>query len=319
MTLRTNFSQEYKVIPDKCATTKRITKEGFEVDLYPFCIYCSNCLRRKRINPSCGKRSCTRCQLKRSRKLEEKYLPRILAEKTQRGHSWTWLTLSEIDIPVRPESLRSDITKFGNLIQKLISKEYPSGGLIVIEHTTRWKLKEIGSVLPADIDGKIVHGPATLIHYEKSLKLHAHALVCGGYRIKENLERKYGEALVKAGLLTEAELVRNRGRRYTWMEFVRSPKHTLRYMMKYVAKGVQLTDVEIELLKRTKYVRTWGFLYGMKELTFDLICADCYGKCYVAFDDETCNRFELENRDDLKILRLPKEVIGPPEKAEAAC
>jgi hypothetical protein len=241
-----------------------------------------------------------------------------MTEKTHRGHSWTWVTLSEVDIPVRANSLRRDIVKYGNLIQKLIAGEYPSAGLLVIEHTVRWSLKEIGSVLPADIDGKIVDGPATLIDYEKYLKLHAHALVCGGYRDKENLERKYGETLVREGLLTDADLAKNSGKRYTWMEFVRNPKHTLRYMMKYVAKGVELTDEEIELLKRTKYVRTWGFLYGMKESTFDLICADCYGKCYVAFDDDTCNRFEIENRNDLKVLRLPKEVTGPPNKAEAA-
>jgi hypothetical protein len=181
-----------------------------------------------------------------------------------------------------------------------------------MEHTVRMKVQEIGSVLPSDIDGKIVDGPATLITCEKWLKVHAHALVCGGYKLKENFEKKYGGALVIAGLLSASELERNSGRRFTWMKQVRSTKQTFRYMMKYVAKGVELTDDEVELLKRTKHIRTWGFLYRMKELTYDLICADCGGKCYVAFDDDTCNRFEAENRNDLKVLRVLKEPLAPP-------
>jgi hypothetical protein len=242
-----------------------------------------------------------------------------MAEKTYRGHGWTWLTLSEVDIPVRYDTLRRDITRYGNLVQKLLAEEYPDGGIVVMEHTIRIRVKPIHEVISGgEIGGQIVHGPATLITFEKFLKLHCHALVCGGWKDKVNFERKYGVALVKAGLLSEDELRKNEGKRYSWMEGVRNAKNTLRYMMKYVAKGVELADDEADLLTRTKYVRTWGFLYAMKELTYELICADCGAKCYVAFDDETCNRFEEENRNDLKVLRVPREVTGPPNKPEAA-
>jgi len=188
-----------------------------------------------------------------------------------------------------------------------------------MEHTVRIKVTPLHEVISGgELGGNVIDGPATLITYEKFLKLHCHALVCGGWKDKANFERKYGAALVKAGLLSEDDLRKNEGKRYAWMESVRNAKNTLRYMMKYVAKGVELGDDEVELLKRTKYVRTWGFLYAMKELTYDLICADCGAKCYVAFDDETCNRFEEENRNDLKVLRVLREVNGPPKNVEVS-
>ncbi len=311
LTLRTNSLQQ-EIIPDKCAKTTRISKKGVEVELYPFWLYCIDCKRRKRINPSCGMRNCKRCQFKRARKLEQRYLPRIMAEKTNGGHRWTWVTLTKVDIPVRADTLRADITRYGNLVQRLLAEEYPSGGLLVIEHTVRIVLKAAYSVLSEESGERRIDGPATILHKTKYLKLHSHALVCGGYKDKESFERRYGAAIVNAGLLSQSELDENQGKRHSWMELVRNAKRTLRYMMKYVAKGVELSDEEVELLKRTKYIRTWGFLYRMKEPTFDLVCADCYGKCYVAFDDETCNRFEADNRNDLKVLRLPREIVGPP-------
>ena len=70
-------------------------------------IYCSTCGRRKLINPSCGKRNCKRCQFKRARKLERKYLPAIIEKQNKPGHMWTFVNLTCIHFTVETDSLCS--------------------------------------------------------------------------------------------------------------------------------------------------------------------------------------------------------------------
>ena len=97
-------------------------------------IYCSTCGRRKLINPSCGKRNCKRCQFKRARKLERKYLPAIIEKQNKPGHMWTFVNLTCIHFTVETDSLCSILRRFGNAMQKFLSEEYEEEGLAVIEN-----------------------------------------------------------------------------------------------------------------------------------------------------------------------------------------
>jgi hypothetical protein len=81
--------------------------------------------------------------------------------------------------------------------------------------------------------------------------------------------------------------------------------------LKYVAKGVELSDEYLEALKRLKYVRSWGFLYGMKEPTFDLVCEDCGGKCYFTLNEAQIAEY-FGDKGPLRFRRVPSEVTGPP-------
>jgi hypothetical protein len=101
------------------------------------------------------------------------------------------------------------------------------------------------------------------------------------------------------------------GLRYVGLELVRHPKQSVRYILKYVAKGVQLDDTWLEALKRLKYVRSWGFLYNMKEPSYDMICVDSGGKCYPTTDTSGLYEYAPDT-GELRIERLSRMETGPP-------
>ena len=102
------------------------------------------------------------------------------------------------------------------------------------------------------------------------------------------------------------------GLRYVGIEAVRNPKSSIHHILKYVAKGVELTDEYLEALKRLKYVRSWGFLYKVeKEPTHDLICEDCGGKCYFILDEGLVIESYGDKSEPLRFRRVLGEVTGP--------
>lgn len=314
MTHRTNsIAALHDVIPDRCERPTRKLKDGTVVELPSLWLYCSDCGRRKKINPSCGKRNCRRCQFKRSRKLERKYLEAIIQKKNQPGQKWTFVNLTGVHVTVSKATLPSDLRKFGNAMQKFLSEEYEEAGLAVIEHTTRVRVVPLAEIYEAgELFTYSVQGPATIVSYEYALYVHGHALCYGGYKDKVTFEKRWASRLVESGFLNSEVVERNEGRRFVGLELVRNPKSAARYILKYVAKGVELTDEYVEVLKRLKYVRSWGFLYGKKEPTFDLICDFCGGKCYIAFDEGLIIENYGDKAEPLKVQRVLKEVAGPP-------
>lgn len=232
---------------------------------------------------------------------------------------WTFVNLTGVHVNVSKQSLATDLRGFGNAMQKFLSVEYDEGGLAVIEHTTRVKVLPLAEILDkGEFYGYSVKGPATLITYEFGLYIHGHALCYGGYKDKVAFEKRWASKLVDAGFLTSDIVERNDGRRFVGLEAVRNPKHAARYILKYVAKGVELTDEYIEVLKRLKYVRSWGFLYGMKEPTFDLICDFCGGRCYVTLDEGQIIDYFGDKPEPLTVQRVLREITGPPNKVEAS-
>ena len=179
-------------------------------------------------------------------------------------------------------------SQVGNAMQKFLSEEYEEEGLAVIENTKTFKVVALDVVLEADALDYGMGGPATLIAFKPQLYIHGHALCYRGLKNKVGFEERRGFALVKAGLLSYKEFKKERenavvnhsragyekveGLRYVGIEAVRNPKSSIHHILKYVAKGVELTDEYLEALKRLKYVRSWGFLYKVeKEPTYDLI------------------------------------------------
>ena len=323
LTLRTNYSEvsfdNKAVILDRCERPTRKLNDGTIVELPALWLFCEGCGRRKKVNPSCGKRNCKRCQFKRARKLERKYLPPILSKKNERGHMWTFVNLTGVHIDMSLKNLRASLKKFGDVMQEFLSKEYDDAGLAVIEHTTRCRIVPLGEILDeGEFYGYSVQGPATIITYEYSLYVHAHAICFGGFKDKVSFERRWAANLQIAGFLSCDIVERNDGRRFVGLEAVRNPKNAMRYILKYVAKGVELSDEYVEVLKRLKYIRTWGFLYSMKELTYDLICDSCGCRCYVCFDEGQIVGNFGNKTEPLIVLRVPKEVYEPPKKMEAA-
>lgn len=330
LTERTNYSVtlSQELIPDRCANPTRKLQDGTIVEMPPITIYCSDCGRRKVINPSCGKRNCKRCQSKRARKLENKYLPAIMSAPNKPGHMWTFVNLTGVHFTVDFQSLGDILRRFGNAMQRFLSEEYEEVGLAVIEHTRSFVPIAIGSVLEGDFQDYTIDGPATIIEFRPQLYIHGHALCYGGYKNKAQFEERWGRALVKAGLLTYEEFKKERdnaieihphsgyerveGLRYVGIEALRNPRKSVRYILKYVAKGVELSDEYLEALKRLKYIRSWGSLYGMKELTYDLICQDCGGKCYFTLDEGQIIEYFGDKAEPLKFKRVPREVTGPP-------
>ena len=330
MTIRTNFSSVIlqETIPDKCANPTRKLKDGTIEEMPPITIYCGDCGRRKLINPSCGKRNCKRCQFKRARKLERKYLPAILGKQNKPGHMWTFVNLTGIHFTVETDLLNDTLRRFGNAMQKFLSEEYEEGGLAVIEHTKSYVVLPLGVVLEG-FDDHQIEGPATIIDFPPQLYIHGHALCYGGFKSKAGFEERWGLALVRAGLLAFEEFKKERenaiakhpnagyekveGLRYVGIEAVRNPKASIRYILKYVAKGVELTDEYLEALKRLKYVRSWGFLYKIeKEPSYDLICEDCGGKCYFILDEALVIESYGNKPEPLRFRRVLREVAGPP-------
>lgn len=226
---------------------------------------------------------------------------------------WTFVNLTGVHVELDPQSLGEHLRKFGNALQKFLSEEYADAGLAVVEHTTRYTVKCLGEIEEeGQFFGYQVQGRASIIHFEPMLYIHGHAICYGGFKDKIAFERRWASKLVAAGFLTLDIIERNDARRFVGLEAVRNPKHATRYILKYVAKGIELDDIYLEGLKRLKYVRSWGFLYGMKEPTFDMICLDCGGKCYVAYDEGLILEYYGDKTETLRIQRVPREVPGPP-------
>lgn len=243
---------------------------------------------------------------------------------------WSFVNLTGVRFPVEKENLGDILRRFGNAMQRFLSEEYEEAGLAVIEHTKSFIVVPIGSVLEGNFSDYQIDGPATIIDFKPQLYIHGHALCYGGFKNKAGFEERWGKALVTAGLLSYDEFRKEKenaivkhpkagyerveGLRYVGIEAVRNPKSSIRYILKYVAKGVELTDDYLEALKRLKYVRSWGFLYGgaMKEPSFDLICEDCGGKCYFTLDEAIVIESYGNKSGVLKFRRVPREVTVPP-------
>lgn len=242
---------------------------------------------------------------------------------------WTFVNLTGIHFRVNADNLGDTLRRFGNAMQRFLSEEYEEAGIAVIEHTRSHVVVPIGSVLDGEELNCGISGPATIIDYRPQLYIHGHALCYGGFKGKAGFEERWGLALVKAGLLSHDDFRKERenaivihpnagyekveGLRYVGIEAVRNPRSSIRYILKYVAKGVELTDEYLEALKRLKYVRSWGFLYKVeKEPTYDLICEDCGGKCYFTLDEALVIESFGDKLEPLRFRRVVREVAGPP-------
>jgi hypothetical protein len=78
-------------------------------------------------------------------------------------------------------------------------------------------------------------------------------------------------------------------------------------VLKYVSKGVELSDNAVTELARLKYIRTAGFLYAIKEPTYELICADCGAKCYPVFDFDPIQYPDPPPERKLKMQLIEKQ------------
>ena len=243
---------------------------------------------------------------------------------------WTFVNLTGVHFTVEKENLGDILRRFGNAMQRFLAEEYEDAGLAVIEHTKSFVIAPVGSILEGRFSDYDIDGPATIIDFKPQLYIHGHALCYGGFKSKASFEERWGKALVNAGLLSynvftkekenaiiqhpKAGYERVEGLRYVGIEAVRNPKSSIRYILKYVAKGVELTDDYLEALKRLKYVRSWGFLYGgelMKEPSFDLICDDCGGKCYFTLDESLVIESYGNKSEVLRFRRVPREATDP--------
>jgi hypothetical protein len=251
-----------------------------------------------------------------------------MEKQNKPGHMWTFVNLTGIHFRMEIDFLNGTLRRFGNAMQKFLSEEYEEGGIAVIEHTKTYVVQPLEVVL-GNFEDYQIEGPATLIDYKQQLYIHGHALCYGGFKNKASFEERWGLSLVEAGLLSYEEFKKERenailkhpnagyekveGLRYVGIEAVRNPKASIRYILKYVAKGVELTDEYLEALKRLKYVRSWGFLYKVeKEPTYDLICEDFGGKCYFILDEALVIESYGDKTEPLRFRRVLREVAGPP-------
>ena len=180
---------------------------------------------------------------------------------------WTFVNLTGIHFIVELDLINDTLRRFGNVMQRFLSKEYEEGGIAVTEHTKSFFVKPLQIVL-SDYEDFQIEGPATLIDYKAELYIHGHCLCYGGFKNKAKFEERWGLALVRAGLLSHDEFRKEKenaivihpnagydkveGLRYVGIEAVRNPRGSIRYILKYVAKGVELTDEYLEALKRLK-------------------------------------------------------------------
>ena len=172
LTSRTNFSMAvlHGQIPVRCERPEKILKDGTVIGLPDITIYCSGCYRRKIIPPSCGKRNCARCAMKRALKMEKKYLKVILSKPNYKGHMWSFVNLTGVRVPLDKKTLGPSLRKFGNTMEQFLSGEYEDAGLVVIEHTTHYKVVRLCEILESgEFYSYQVEGPATIINYEPEL------------------------------------------------------------------------------------------------------------------------------------------------------
>lgn len=119
---------------------------------------------------------------------------------------------------------------------------------------------------------------------EWGLYLHFHALYYGPFKHIFPMAKRWREALLEAGLLSYYHDPLGGYHGINLRKVRGGPRVGLRYVLKYVSKGVELSDNAVAELARLKYIRSAGFLYGIKEPTYELLCADCRAKCYPVFD-----------------------------------
>lgn len=281
----------------------------------PILIKCSGCGNFTVINPSCGARNCPRCMARRTRKLERRYLRQLMSIPNKgRGERWSFITLTGYRIPAID---RNEINNFIEVATRFLQKEFPYAGLGAFETKIKFDVVRVGSVESiGDFLGVSYGGPATLIDYKKSFFLHYHALVYGGWKSLQSknnndLPSRWFNALVRAGLITLDDDTRGDRRRAVKLESVKWLKKSVSYILKYVAKGIEYTDVEVEVLKRLKYIRTWGALYNPKELSYDLICVDCGAQCFASVFFDPIDFPESSPFNRLRIRLALKEEIAP--------
>jgi hypothetical protein len=218
---------------------------------------------------------------RRSKKLQRKFLPLIHKYKNSNVDRWKFVTLEGIRI-LSDGDLRKNLKRFTDCATRFLQNEWEQGGLGVLEHTTKQVIRPLLEMTQGQFYGIDAQGDCTVIHYQAELYVHYHAIVYGGFRDVYGLATRWRQALLDAGLVS-SEHDPLEGKHGVKISQVRNLVATAKYVLKYVAKGVKLSDAEVELLTRLKYVRSWGILYNAKEPTYDIICMDCEAKCYVDF------------------------------------
>lgn len=241
---------------------------------------------------------------KRSGILIKKYLELMLSiddnrDRSDFRHKWRWVTLTGFRIPV-DDKFRDRIKWFGDSAEQFLRVEYEDGGFMVVEMTSHYEIKYQEELSPGSYVIETLEGPnvlevtgqASLYTCRKEMYIHAHALVYGTFKLKTEFDIQWGRKLLEAstkndtGFPKAEETQTPTGERFSWMETARSVPKALRYMMKYITKSIDFSDVELEALKRLKIVRTWGQLYGAKMPKYDMICEDCGARCYAVWNDE---------------------------------
>lgn len=233
-----------------------------------------------------------RCMWGRSKKLEEKYLPHIIAKKGRGSRKWIFVTLTGITID--RGRLPEYAKRLTDVASDFLREEYPEGGLLALEY----------SVFTPQ---KTVDGSNTGYRDSAEVNLHVHAIAYGGFKYMPKFEERWAARLRDANLLHMSDIERTGGRRWVWLSVAKRVKNALRYVLKYIAKGIGLSDEEVEQLKRQKYVRSWGCLYGVKGQRYDLVCADCLVSCCIVFEESyVIGNVEPPDGRTLRIIRVPK-------------
>lgn len=217
-------------------------------DKVPLWLFCESCRRYLRINPSCNKRNCERCQKKQTRRLIKNYLPFVKTLQPRGSQNLRMLTLSGFQY--KGGNLKAQCESFFNVVSGYLGEFY-EGGLVTLEF-----LNSYGE-----------------------LHIHAHALVYGGFKLRSDFGKEFAGRLYVAGLITYWERQKGyyNGEWYTWMQTVRRKEGALWYCVKYIAKG-SLSDELVETMKGLRFVRTFGIFRGIEGNKSKAICADCGGK-----------------------------------------
>lgn len=275
-----------------------MTKGKKSENSVPVVIRCSGCLRAKVIPPSCNQRNCLRCNKKRSNRLYKKYFDKMhkIASDAMTGrdhykNKWRMITLTGFRIPF-DEKFRARVKWFTDAAQKFLEVEYEKAGMLSIEMTVKRKGHYQGHVMLEGGDCQY-----QFISEERELYIHAHSVVFGGFKTntRDNPEfnKRWGAALVRAMVEARDKVpmlelsYREKHERFAWLETVKNLNGSLNYILGYISKGIMVSDEELEAVKRLKYIRTWGMLYGLDNPEWDMYCADCGERCYLDLSNET--------------------------------
>lgn len=226
-------------------------------------VFCIDCFRYRKVIPSCGQRNCPRCQKKQSKRILEKYGPAFANVSTGYGRRWIVVNLTGFDVP--RGNLVDYVEYYAHHVKKFLKKHY-LGGLVAIEHTYH--------------------------EHTKEYFVHAHALCIGDYQNQEELSAEFGRFVWvqdfskdKKGVLRTAGQAVSAG---------------LRYVVKYISKGVALEDDELESVKGMRYIWTFGELYNLKLPEWKRRCKFCYS------GDLNRGRLGLATEDDIDTIEAKK-------------